>query len=533
MYDINKLHKADFNQPAKIFQNKHAIHQFENVTPDVSMPGTPLLTPHRYHGNNNDGASSAASSVGFPSPSLPPTAVHTPPSLSPQHSGDENVSNTKKSSSSDDISSTASFSIDAKGIPHSASVSSLPVRPTTPSQFIFKRPTYNKEYHHTHFHHLEKKETIFKDLKKLFKGDKNKKRSSKKDTDKKSKSPSIKSSSELSFANEFNRDLEGKYGKWGRFVGKGAGGSVRLIRRSTDGKTFAVKQFRKRSPNEPEKEYIKKVTAEFCIGSTLHHINVIETLDIIQEGQNFYEIMEFAPNDLFNIVMSGKMSREEVACCWRQLLNGVSYMQSMGLAHRDLKLDNLVLDERGIVKIIDFGCAVVNKYPHETRVHKSKGICGSDPYIAPEQFTEPDYDARLTDLWSCAIVFICMSIRRFPWRLPRPEKDQSYKNFVTPSTLGADKLFKMLPRESRPIMKRILNPDPLERCTLEQVLEDEWVKNIPMCTHAAPELSHAHHLAVEPSPEVKETCNIVVLDIAPSVSAEDEKPSSSGKSNRK
>ncbi|CAO0794048.1 unnamed protein product [Mucor circinelloides] len=530
----DKLHKVDFNQPAKIFQNKHAVHQFENVTPDVSMPGTPLLTPHRYNGSNQDGISSETSSVGFPSPSLPPTAVHTPPSLSPQHSGDEQTLNntTKKSSSSDDISSIASSSLDAKGIPHSASVSSLPVRPTTPSQFIFKRPNYNKEYHHTHFHHLEKKDTIFKDLKKLFKGDKHKKRSSKKDSDKKSKTPSVKSSSELSFANEFNRDLEGKYGKWGRFVGKGAGGSVRLIRRSTDGKTFAVKQFRKRSANEPEKEYVKKVTAEFCIGSTLHHINVIETLDIIQEGQNFFEIMEFAPNDLFNIVMSGKMSREEVACCWRQLLNGLSYMQSMGLAHRDLKLDNLVLDERGIVKIIDFGCAVVNKYPHETRVHKSKGICGSDPYIAPEQFTEPDYDARLTDLWSCAIVFICMSIRRFPWRLPRPEKDQSYKNFVTPSTLGAEKLFKMLPRESRPIMKRILNPNPLERCTLEQVLDDEWVKNIPMCTHTTPELSHAHHLAVEPRPEVKEACNIVVLDIAPAVSAEDE-TDSSGKSNRK
>ena len=535
----DKLHKVDFNQPAKIFQNKHAVHHFENVTPDVSMPGTPLLTPHRYHGNNHDGASSETSSVGFPSPSLPPTAVHTPPSLSPQHSGGEetiNENTTKKSSSSDDISSIATSSIDAKGIPHSASVSSLPVRPTTPSQFVFKRPNYNKEYHHTHFHHLEKKDSVFKDFKKLFKGgDKHKKKSSKKESDKKSKTPSIKSTSELSFANEFNRDLEGKYGKWGRFVGKGAGGSVRLIRRGTDGKTFAVKQFRKRSPNEPEKEYIKKVTAEFCIGSTLHHINVIETLDIIQEGQNFFEIMEFAPNDLFNIVMSGKMSREEVACCWRQLLNGLSYMQSMGLAHRDLKLDNLVLDERGIVKIIDFGCAVVNKYPHETRVHKSKGICGSDPYIAPEQFTEPDYDARLTDLWSCAIVFICMSIRRFPWRLPRPEKDQSYKNFVTPSTLGAEKLFKMLPRESRPIMKRILNPNPLERCTLEEVLDDEWVKNIPMCTHTTPELSHAHHLAVEPRPEIKEICNIVVLNIAPVVSAEDDNDSStqSSKSNRK
>ncbi|KAI8092419.1 kinase-like domain-containing protein [Gilbertella persicaria] len=503
-----KLNRVDFNAPAKIFQNKHAIHQFENVTPDVSMPGTPLLTPHRQHPKYESDSSS-----GYPSPSLPPTAVHTPPSLSPQHSGDESSSKSKstpKQRSFDESYSASTTSLNTKGIPYSASTNSLPVRPTTPSQFVFKKPQYNKEYHHTHFHRLEKKDTIFKDLKKLFKSEKKKERYK----------THHKTSSEVSFANEFNRDLEGKYGKWGRFVGKGAGGSVRLIRRNTDGKTFAVKQFRKRAPNEPEKEYVKKVTAEFCIGSTLHHVNVIETLDIIQEGQYFFEIMEFAPNDLFNIVMSGKMSREEINCCWRQLLNGVHYLQQMGLAHRDLKLDNMVLDERGIVKIIDFGCAVVNKYPHETRVHRSKGICGSDPYIAPEQFTDPDYDARLTDLWSCAIVFICMSIRRFPWRIPRPEKDQSYKNFITPSTMGAEKLFKMLPRESRLIMKRILTPNPAERCTLEDVLEDEWVKSIPMCTPTRPETAHAHHLTVEPRPEVKQTCNIVVLDLPPTASEE-------------
>lgn len=511
----DKLHNVDFNSPAKIFQHKLAIHQFENVTPDRSMPGTPLLSPNQY--NRHSKYDSDSSSVGYPSPSLPPTAVHTPPSLSPQNSGDESTTATSTSNQKANSMkpSSSDSSSDLKGISQSASFASLPVRPTTPSQFVFKRPQYNKEYHQNHFHHLEKKDSVFKDFKNLFKSDKKKKT-------KKAKTPSVKSGSELSFANEFNRDLEGKYGKWGRFVGKGAGGSVRLIRRSTDGKTFAVKQFRKRNVNEPEKEYVKKVTAEFCIGSTLHHINVIETLDIIQEGENFFEIMEFAPNDLFNIVMSGTMSREEVACCWRQMLNGVQYMQQMGLAHRDLKLDNMVLDERGIVKIIDFGCAVVNKYPHETKVHHSKGICGSDPYIAPEQFTEPDYDARLTDLWSCAIVFICMSIRRFPWRLPRPEKDQSYKNFVTPSSLGAEKLFKLLPRESRPIMKRILNPNPAERCTLEDVLEDDWVKQIPMCTHTKPELTHAHHLAVEPRLEIKESCNIIVLNnIAPTISNDD------------
>lgn len=159
----------------------------------------------------------------------------------------------------------------------------------------------------------------------------------------------------------------------GRYIGKGAGGSVRLIQRASDNKTFAVKQFRKRLQHETEREYIKKVTAEFCIGSTLHHPNIVETLDFIQDGPNFYEIMEYCPNDLFNVVMSGMMSREEIACCWRQLLQGLDYLHSMGIAHRDLKLDNLVLDHMGILKIIDFGCSCVFKYPCGNNIIMSQG----------------------------------------------------------------------------------------------------------------------------------------------------------------
>ena len=97
-------------------------------------------------------------------------------------------------------------------------------------------------------------------------------------------------------------------------------------------------------------------------------------MDIIQDGPNFYEIMEFCPNDLFNIVMSGMMSREEIACCWRQLLNGLEYLHNtMGIAHRDLKLDNLVLDHKGMLKIIDFGCSSVFKYPFENNIVMSRG----------------------------------------------------------------------------------------------------------------------------------------------------------------
>lgn len=167
--------------------------------------------------------------------------------------------------------------------------------------------------------------------------------------------------------------LEAKYGKFGKVLGSGAGGSVRLLKRSSDGVTFAVKQFRERHSWESEKDYSKKVTAEFCIGSTLHHGNIIETMDIIQEKDRWYEVMEYAPYDLFAIVMTGKMSREEIACSFLQIVNGVNYLHSMGLAHRDLKLDNVVVNEFGIMKLIDFGSATVFRYPFENDIVLASG----------------------------------------------------------------------------------------------------------------------------------------------------------------
>lgn len=167
--------------------------------------------------------------------------------------------------------------------------------------------------------------------------------------------------------------LTKKYGKIGKVLGSGAGGSVRLMKRSSDGVTFAVKEFRPRHSYETEREYAKKVTAEFCIGSTLHHGNIVETLDIIQERGRWYEVMEYCPFDLFASVMTGKMTREEVACNFMQIVNGVTFLHSMGLAHRDLKLDNVVINEHGILKIIDFGSASVFRYPFENGIVEAHG----------------------------------------------------------------------------------------------------------------------------------------------------------------
>lgn len=229
-----------------------------------------------------------------------------------------------------------------------------------------------------------------------------------------------------------------KYGKVKKELGSGAGGSVRLIIRPLDSKTFAVKEFRPRRNTESFKDYTRKCTAEYCIGSTLRHPNIIKTIDILHENNRYYEVMEYAPIDFFAVVMSGEMSRQEINCCLKQILEGVSYLHSLGLAHRDLKLDNCVLTTDGILKIIDFGSAVIFKYPYdqygsrqEDLIHYCHGVVGSDPYLAPEVITHLNlYNPQPVDLWSIAIIYCCMTLKRFPWKIPHPEKDNSFKLYA-------------------------------------------------------------------------------------------------------
>lgn len=236
-----------------------------------------------------------------------------------------------------------------------------------------KKEHYNhhddKKSHNNHHHHGSMSE-----LKRFFKmGHRHKQADSPKSGRSSAKGiPYQMAPDNVPFADDHG--LNSKYGKMGRVLGMGAGGSVRLLKRNSDGVTFAVKQFRDRHSWESLKEYSKKVTAEFCIGSTLHHGNIIETLDIIQEEIHWYEVMEYAPYDLFAIVMTGKMTKEEIACSFKQILSGVAYLHGMGLAHRDLKLDNVVVNDHGIMKLIDFGSAVVFRYPFENDIVMASGM---------------------------------------------------------------------------------------------------------------------------------------------------------------
>ncbi|GLB36732.1 putative protein kinase superfamily protein [Lyophyllum shimeji] len=272
-------------------------------------------------------------------------------------------------------------------------------------------------------------------------------------------------------------------------IGKGATSVVRLAHKwdRAEEKLYAVKQFRARRKNETEKEYVKKLTAEFCISSTLHHINIVETVDLIQdENQHWCEVMEFCPGgDLYAAIKKGGMSPSEVECCFKQILHGVEYLHSQGVAHRDIKPENLFFDTKGHLKIGDYGASTVYRLPWESTIHMSTGLCGSEPYIAPEQFLGKPYDARRVDIWACGIVYYCLHFQELPWRAAQPGQDPLFASYAQacaspqagvsacPPTIN-----NLSPRACRTLIRKMLDPDPRQRSTIEEVIAHPWVKSI-------------------------------------------------------
>ncbi|KAK5092898.1 Nitrogen permease reactivator protein [Exophiala xenobiotica] len=252
--------------------------------------------------------------------------------------------------------------------------------------------------------------------------------------------------SSANLASAEHHGFETRYGKFGEVLGAGAGGSVELMKRRSDGAIFAVKQFHKLG-HETERDYTRKVTTEFGIGSALHHENIIESLEVACEKGQCYEVMEFAPYDLSAAVMTRSMSRGEIDCSFVQIVNGVNYLHNVGLAHRDLKLDNIVVSNQGIMKLIDFGAATVIGSPVANGIILASGIVGFGPYMAPEIYVQEKYDPRAADVWSLAIVYACNMLGRFSWVNPRPS-DASFKLFTSPPaphTPGTD----AVPREAK------------------------------------------------------------------------------------
>lgn len=206
---------------------------------------------------------------------------------------------------------------------------------------------------------------------------------------------------------ELNNEFKASklFAKRGRTIGKGATAEVTIMARKDHRDILvAVKEFRGKERDEDEVDYVKKVKSEYTIAKSLHHPNLVETLRLCTHSGRWNHVMEYCDvGDLYALVEKGLFKNghykyEDKMCFFKQVLRGVDYLHSHGIAHRDIKLENLLMNHDGFIKITDFGVSEVFSGEHPGlraaggecgknmgAVRKcAPGICGSLPYIAPE-----------------------------------------------------------------------------------------------------------------------------------------------------
>jgi serine/threonine protein kinase len=143
----------------------------------------------------------------------------------------------------------------------------------------------------------------------------------------------------------------------------------------------------------------------------LHHPGIVAVADLLQDAHNYYLFMEFCPGgELFQyIVDRTKLRESEAKGLFVQVLTALSYVHSFHICHRDLKLENLLLDNTGRVKIGDFG---LSRLSQDGLVRTP---CGSPCYVAPECLANRPYDGRISDIWSCGVILYAMVTGQLPW----------------------------------------------------------------------------------------------------------------------
>lgn len=239
-----------------------------------------------------------------------------------------------------------------------------------------------------------------------------------------------------------------------RSIGTGAFATVKLAHKNDPtvegGLFYAVKAFRSRQNGETPRQYLKRLTGEFCIGSSLIHPNIVSIIDLVQDDDDRWcQVMEYCPGgDLFTLISHRSLDTTHAISLFAQLISAVKFLHENGVVHRDLKPENILLDQNGTLKVSDFGSSEVIKQPwNSDTFYPCCGPSGSQPYIAPECFSDDDFDGRKSDIWSCGIIFIYMITGQLPWKIARAPHspntsysaslptDNNYASFFTSGNL--------------------------------------------------------------------------------------------------
>lgn len=255
----------------------------------------------------------------------------------------------------------------------------------------------------------------------------------------------------------------------GRVLGEGGFCQVRQAVHHISGVKVAIKVVDKSKLTGPNDR--KRMAREIAVMKRLNHGHIIRCFDVIEAPSRTYIVMEYATSgSLLDYVRARKRLGEAEACNFlQQMASGLLYCHLNNVIHRDIKLENILLDVNNLVKLIDFGlCAIAAPGT------KLKVFCGSPSYAAPEIVSRKPYEGAPVDVWSLGVVLFAMVCGFLPFHAQGDKKALCRKiikgQFTIPDHVSPD---------LQDLLRRMLTVEPLDRIGMSAVLTHPWVLRYP------------------------------------------------------
>jgi serine/threonine protein kinase len=255
----------------------------------------------------------------------------------------------------------------------------------------------------------------------------------------------------------------------GRLLGKGAFGKVNLGMHKLTGKMVAIKSINKEYLTDEHSK--NKVMQEFSILKQLHHPSVIRLYDSFESTKHILFVMELcAGGDLLNYVRKRKRVKENMAkFIFKQLIDGLQHCHSRGILHRDIKLDNVLLNAAGDLKVCDFGVSKIVRAGERMTEQ-----CGTPAYIAPEILRDQGYEGFGVDVWSAGVALFAMLYGTVPF------KANNMHELHRMILKGRYNLKEDISDQARDLLKRMLECDPRKRITIPEIYDHDWMRDVEL-----------------------------------------------------
>ena len=241
-------------------------------------------------------------------------------------------------------------------------------------------------------------------------------------------------------------------------IGKGTFSRVKLGINKFTGEKVAIKILDKLKIVECED--LERIIREMKMLSELNNEHVIKVYQIYEDDNNYLIIMEYCEGgELFNyIVKKQRLSENETAFFYYQIIEGIEYIHSKGIAHRDLKPENLLLDKDKKIKIIDFGLS-----NYFDGVQKLETPCGSPCYASPEMVGGNKYNGFFIDVWATGIILFAMLCGYLPFE--DENNDMLFKQILEGKIDYPDYLSDL----SKDLLNKIIETNPDKRIKIEEI----------------------------------------------------------------